>query len=301
MQRLSLPLQGIIWIIVTGFISVCIYGVALELNKHFSYHPFQIVLFYNVTGLIFYLPAILRRHVTLKTTQTKRYLLRGVLEFAGFSLSITGLTMLTMPVHTALSFTSPLFGSLAAVLFLRETTNIHRWISLLIGFLGVIMVSRPTGEILGGDISILYVLAGAVCFALCGVTIKKLTSTEPNARVAIYMMLVTAIVSLPFALSKWTPLRLEVLPYLLALGAMVATVQWTVSQAYSKTAMTILLPFSFLNLVWSSMIAYFVFSQVVDRMTIIGALVILGAAMYSIRHAGGLNMRATARVAAGSS
>jgi drug/metabolite transporter (DMT)-like permease len=299
MQRLPLPLQGIIWMIVTGFLAVCIYAMALQLHRHFGYHPFQIVFFYNVAGLVFYLPFVLRRHISLKTTQPKLFLTRGLLEFMGFSLSITGLTMLPMPVHTSLSFTSPLFGSLAAVLLLREVNNIHRWISLLIGFVGVLIVSRP--GVTSFDVPALFVLAGALCFAFCGVTIKKLTATEPMGRIAFYMMLVTACVALPFALSEWKEPTREVLPYLLVLGVMVAMVQFTVSLAYSKADMTVILPFNFLNLVWSSLLAYFLFDQMVDSWTILGGTVILGAAVYGIRYAGRVNMDAPTRVAAGSS
>lgn len=299
MHRLPLQLQGITWMIITGFLAVCIYGMALYLNKHFSYHPFQIVFFYNLAGLMFYLPGLARRHLSLKTTQARLYLTRGILEFCGFSLSITGLTMLPMPVHTSLSFTSPLFGSLAAVLLLREPNSVHRWISLGIGFIGVLIVSRP--GVMSFDVAALYVLGGALSFAFCGVTIKKLTATEPSGRIAFYMMLVTACVSFPFALMKWVPLSASVIPYLLALGLMVATVQYTVSLAYSKADVTVILPFNFLNLLWSSAIAFLFFGQIVDSWTVLGGLVILSAAFYGLRYAGRVNMLATARVAAGGS
>ncbi|MBY0355598.1 MAG: DMT family transporter [Rickettsiales bacterium] len=299
MSRLALPLQGILWMILTGFLCVCIYGMALHLSRAFGFHAFQIIFFYNFAGLLFYLPSLLRRRLSLKTQQFPLFATRGVLEFCAFSLSITGLTMLPLPVHTALSFTSPLFGSLAAVLLLREPNSLHRWISLLIGFIGVLIVSRP--GLTSFEIPALYVLAGAVCFAFCGITIKRLTATEPSTRIAFYMMLLTAIISLPFAVWKWHPLTLAVLPYLLALGAMVAAVQFTVSLAYSKADVTVILPFNFLNIVWSSAIAYIVFRQLVDGWTVLGALVIVGAAAYGIRYAGRGTMASAARASAGSS
>ena len=299
MHRLPLPLQGITWMIITGFLAVCIYGMALYLNKQFGYHPFQIIFFYNLAGLTFYLPGLIRRHISLKTKQTRLFVIRGILEFCAFSFSITGLTMLPMPVHTSLSFTSPLFGSLAAVLLLREPNNLHRWISLLIGFVGVLIVSRP--GMMSFDVPALFVLCGSMCFALCGVTIKKLTATEPAGRIAFYMMLVTACVSLPFALSRWSPITLEALPFLLALGVMVATVQYTVSLAFSKADVTVILPFNFLNLLWSSAIAYVFFGQLVDSWTILGGFVILAAAFYGLRFAGRSSIIAATRVAAGSS
>jgi drug/metabolite transporter (DMT)-like permease len=302
MQRLPLPVQGILWMIITGFLAVCIYGMALHLNKHFGFHPFQIVFFYNLTGLLFYLPSVWRRHIHLGTTKHRLFLLRGVLEFMGFSLSITGLTMLPMPVHTSLSFISPLFGSLAAVLILREQNNMHRWVSLLIGFAGVLIVSRPGAA--SADIPLEYVgcvLLAALSFAFCGITIKKLTATEPTGRIAFYMMLVTAIIAAPFAFQVWKPVDMQALPFLLALGGMVAAVQFTVSLAYSKADVTVILPFNFMNLVWSSLIAYFVFGQMVDGWTILGGFIIVVAAVYGLRYAGRTNISATSRAAVGGS
>jgi drug/metabolite transporter (DMT)-like permease len=302
MRRLPLPIQGILWMIITGFLAVCIYGMALHLHRAFGFHPFQIVFFYCLTGLMFYLPSLWRRHLSLKTSQPKLFLLRGILEFTGFSLSITGLTMLPMPVHTSLSFTSPLFGSLAAVLLLREPNNIHRWISLLIGFCGVLIISRPGSQ--AAHIPLEYVgcvLLAALSFAFCGITIKKLTATEPNGRIAFFMMVMTAFVASPFAYGVWQPVTESAIPYLLAMGAMVAAVQFTVSLAYSKADVTVILPFNFLNLVWSSLIAFFIFDQVVDGWTFIGGLIIVGAAVYGIRYAGRTNVSATSRAAAGGS
>jgi len=281
MVKASQNLQGIAWMVLTGFLIVSIYTIVRYLSPDF--HPFQLVFFYDSIGLAMYLPFILRKHLNVKTERTRLYLLRAVLEFCGFSLSFYGLRLLPLPVHTALSFTSPLFGAIAAVILLREPNHSHRWIALLMGFAGVLVITRPgLTDFAGGGI---VMVGAATCFSICMICIKKLTRTEPSARIAFYMLGFTSLISLPFAVSVWQWPELRHLPYLLLLGILVAMVQFSVSQAFSKTHVTVVTPFFYINLLWSSMYAYLVFNEVVSVWTLAGGAIILMATFYATHHA----------------
>ncbi len=281
MSRSAQNLEAIAWMILTGFVAVSINVIARYLSSDF--HPFQLVFFYNAVGLMIYMPFVLRSHITVKTARLRLYSLRAVMEFIGFSLVFYGLTLMPLPVHTALGFTSPLFGTIAAVMFLKEENNPHRWLALIAGFAGVLIVTRPWTTDFGMSGGIM--LVAALCFSVCMVCIKKLTATEPSGRVAFYMMALTAIISLPFAVSVWKWPSLHHLPYIMLMGALVAVVQFTVSQAFSKAHVSVVAPFFFLNLVWSSIYAYYIFDEVVQAWTIVGGGVILKATLYAIHHA----------------
>jgi drug/metabolite transporter (DMT)-like permease len=296
MSRLPLQLQGIIWMITTGFLAVTINTLARYLSTEFGYHPFQIVFFYSLLGLLFYMPALMKKHIAIRTSRMKLYWLRSVFEFGGFSLAFLAVTILPLPMHTALSFTTPLFGSVAAIIFLREESSLHRWLALAMGFSGVLIVAQPgSGEM---NSAALLMLGAAMCFAICGISIKKLTHTEPGRRIAFYMLALTAVIALPFAIAVWQMPVFAHIPYLLALGALVAMVQFTVSLAFSKAEVTIILPCFFLNLIWSSIYAYFLFDEMIDNATIIGAAVIIGATMYNAYNARRVGMIAATEKAA---
>lgn len=126
-----------------------------------------------------------------------------------------------------------------------------------------------------------YMLGGAILFALCGVCIKILTRTEPNIRITFNMMLMTAIVAAPFALWKWQPIPSEAWSILLLLGLLVAGVQYAVAQAFSKGDLTLILPFFFLNLVWSAVFGWLFFEEMLQPNTVYGAAVIMGASFYA--------------------
>lgn len=274
-------LQAIGWILVTGFLTISIITLGKFLSEPpNSFHAFQVVFFYNALALIFFLPTFLKRGFTLKTARTRLYASRAMLEFTAFSLTFYGVSHLALPVHTAISFIAPLMGSVTAVLILKEKNYMYRWLALCIGFAGVLMVSRPWRA--GFDLlPVAAMIGAALCFAFCDVCIKRLTKTEPSSRVAFYMVSMTAAIALPFALWKWKMPEVSHIPWLFLLGLMVALVQYAVSKAFSKGDVTLILPFFFFNIVWSSLFAYFLFGEKLDQPTAMGAAVIIGATLYA--------------------
>ncbi len=280
-KNLSQSTKAMLWMMLTGFLSVSIYTLARKLGGYF--HPTQTVFFYNLLGACCYLPWIVTGHLHLKTAQTKLFGLRALLEFSAFSLSFTAITQMPFPVHATLEFTSPLFGSLLAVFVLKERNHVRRWIALLCGFVGVLIVTRPwTSEF---PVASLYVLAAAMLFAGCGMCIKKLTETEPSSRIAFYMLSLTALCASPFALHFWKMPLPEHVPLLVMFGVLVAAVQFTVARAFASAPVTLILPFFFLNLLWASLYAFFLFGEMVSVWTILGGLFIVGGAAYAAIHA----------------
>lgn len=274
-------LQAIAWMLLTGFLTISIITLGKFLSEPpHSFHAFQVVFFYNALALVFFVPIFLHKRISLRTTRHRLYLTRAVLEFLAFSLTFYGVTHLMLPVHTAISFIAPLMGSVTAVLILREKNYLYRWLALFLGFSGVLVVSRPWQA----DFDMLPVLAmlgAALCFAFCDVCIKRLTKTEPAPRIAFYMVSMTAAIALPFALTVWKMPEQVHIPWLLLLGLMVAGVQFAVSKAFSKGDVTLILPFFFFNIVWSSLYAYFLFGEKINQPTMIGAGIIISATLYA--------------------
>lgn len=275
--NLSQHYKAMLWMMLTGFLSVSIYTLARKLGGHF--HPTQTVFFYNALGALCYVPFVFTKSLSIKTERFSLYFARSMLEFTAFSLSFAAITQMPFPIHATLEFTSPLFGSLLAVYVLKERNHIHRWVALACGFIGVLLVTRPwTAEF---PVASLLVLFAAVLFAGCGMCIKKLTHTEPPARIAFYMLTLTALIALPFAIYHWKMPLPEHIPLLLLFGALVAAVQFTVARAFASAPVTLILPFFFLNLVWASLYAFFLFDEMISVWTVIGAVFIVGGAAYA--------------------
>lgn len=279
---MSRNVQAIIWIMLTGFLSVTIYMLARQLGARF--HPTQVVFFYSFVGMVCFLPVILMKRISLRTEQGAMYAVRAVLEFSAFSLSFAAIAYLPLSVHSALAFTSPLFGCLLAVIVLKEPLRVHSVVALVAGFLGVLIITRP--DAYGVSSAALWVLVSSFLFAFCSMCIKSLTKTESSECIAFYMLFGTTLVAAPIAFShEWKASVMEHLPMIGLLGLLVAGVQFTVAQAFSKAAVTLILPFFFLNLLWSSLYGYFIFDEIVSGWTVLGAAFIIGGAIYAAYHA----------------
>lgn len=268
----------------TAFFGAIIMSVMRLLSEDFF--SFQLVFFYNATAFICMIPWVISVGINgLKTTRFKLYSIRSLLEMMGWSMAFYAITLLPLPVYASLNFMTPLLMSTAAVMLLKEQTSRYTWTAMLLGFVGVLIIIRPTPSehinLLGAGLMLLT----ASCFSLCGIIIRRILDTDPNQRIVFYMLLLTSLFSLPFALLDWHNPELQHVPWLSLLGVSVYAQQYSVTMAFSKAKLTTVLPFTFTHLIFVSIIAYFAFDELVDIWTIIGAIVILRGALYAVRHA----------------
>jgi drug/metabolite transporter (DMT)-like permease len=265
--------QGIIWFCIAGFLSVVINLNMRYLNQTFGYHPFQLVFSYSLLGAALYLPAIMKGRMSFATTRAKLYNIRALLEIGGFVFMFFALSQIPFAVLVSITFTTPLIGTIFAVYMLGENMNAQKIIGLVVGFVGIIVVSNP----FGAKFSMAYLLPvlAACCFAMCGVLIRIMSRTEPPTRIAARTLAMMALFSLPLALTEMRLPDANHLPYFLAIAGLVALVQFAVGNALQKIELTVAHPFMFLNLIWSSSFAWLLFDEKIDIITIFGAIIII--------------------------
>jgi len=247
-------------------------------------HAFQILFCYSAIATLCMLPwAIRQGRKGLTTHRWKHYSMRAGLEYVAYMLTLTSLGYLggefTLPMHTALNFITPLLATVVTIFVLREKSYTHTWISLAVGFLGVLLITRP--GFIPASPGVLYVLGAALCFSFCGVVIKLLCSTESPMKIAFFMLVMTTILAAPLGLAKWQAPTPENWFWLALIGLLTYAVQVLVGKAISKVPYMVIIPLNFVQLVFSTILGYFIFTQVVDRWTMIGAVVILGGTIYN--------------------
>jgi drug/metabolite transporter (DMT)-like permease len=247
-------------------------------------HAFQIMLCYSAIATICMLPWAFKQGMKgLKTTRLKTYSARGILEYGAFTLSFFSLGFLgenfTLPMHTALNFITPIFATLATILILKEKGHAHTWIALLIGMVGVLLITRPGMVPLSPGV--LYVLGAALGFSLCGVTIKLLCATESSKHIAFYMLAMVTVLSLPLGLSHWVNPGADGWFWLVLIGVVAYLQQVYVAKAISKVPFMVLIPINFVSLVFSTIFGYLVYTQQLDIWTLGGALLILAGTIYN--------------------
>ena len=261
--------------------SAIIIGIVRHISG--SFHTLQIVALYNLFGLLCFAPYLVRKGIkSLKPTNSKLLWVRAVLEFISFSLSFYALTQIPLPMHTALLFVTPIFGTIVAVLLLGERPSATTFACVASGFIGVLIITRPGIEAI--NIGIVFALLAAMGFALCGNVIKILTRTESSGGIAFYMLAMSTLISLPFGIYHWSmPTDVQWL-WLAAIGFLGYSQQIAIAAALSKVPYTTVIPLNFAQLVFVSIIAYVCYNELVDAWTVSGAAIIIIGTLYNAYH-----------------
>ncbi|URK16971.1 DMT family transporter [Thalassospira sp. GO-4] len=242
-------------------------------------HPYQAVFLRFAFGLLLMVPMVMKAGVaTLVTRRLPLFGVRGVLSAAEMCLWFMAVLYLPLAEATTLNFTVPLFGTILAALVLRETVRIHRWLAVVIGFVGVGLIIQPGTDAM--QPASLFPIAAAMCMACAGMITKQLVSTESTTSLLFYLMVITTPVSLIPALFVWQT------PSWTAIGLMaVAALMMNVMQICNVKALQLadysfFVGFSYLRLPIIAILALILFGEVPDIWIIPGGAMIIGAAIY---------------------
>jgi drug/metabolite transporter (DMT)-like permease len=241
--------------------------------------PFQIAFFRNVFGLAFLVPLLMRsRFAVLRTQKIGLHALRGVVNIGAMLMFFTALSISPLAKVTALSFTAPIFMAVLAVLVLGERFRMYRWLAILLGFAGMLIILRP--GIVAIDTGALLVTGAAALWAVAMILIKIMSRTESSLTIVAYMGIFLGLFSIFPALWVWQPFGLNTLGWLVLIGLFGTIAQMTLSQALKETDPTALMPFDFLKLIWTALIGAWFFAEIPDVYTWIGAAVIFASGLF---------------------
>ena len=171
-------------------------------------HPFVIAFYRNLFGLLAVLPLVYR--IGLSGMKTNRPLLNLVRSVSGIIAILTwfyGLSTVPTAEATALSFTAAIFAALAAFVFLGEKMRMRRWLAIVGGFVGVLMVLQPNFE--NFNPNMFFVLVSCVFWGLSVTIVKSLTRTDSSTSIVAWMAVLLTCMSLPPALLYWQWPRFE--------------------------------------------------------------------------------------------
>ena len=254
--------------------------MALAIRYATAYVPTQEVAFFrNAFGLVALLPMLLRPgRAPLKTQQLPRYFLRSAIGLGSMLCAFWALGHLPMAQAVSLSYSTPLFVTIAAVLWLGETVRVRRWAAVIIGFIGVLVIVRPgTGSFSAGS---LMAVAAAVLSSVVAIQIKQLTRVDSADTVVFYTYVFWVPLSLVPALFVWQWPTGIAWVWLALTGVMGTLGQLLWTRALRLGEVSALTPISFMQLPLVSVMAWLLFGEALDRWTVIGALIILGSNAY---------------------
>jgi drug/metabolite transporter (DMT)-like permease len=252
---------------------------ARELSADLS--TFEILFFRSFVGLLILLPFVLRnRGAGLRTRRPGLQLLRNVLHFGGQYGWVAAIAVLPLAEAFALEFTMPIWATLLAVLALGERMTSPRYIAVVGGFVGVLVILRP--GFAAFNPAVLYMLAAALCFASAVVITKVLIRSDSPLTIIFYMSVIQLPLGLLPALFDWTPPTLAHVPWFIIVGLGALTAHFCLARALNLVDATIVLPIDFLRLPLIAFIGAAFYDEPLVIWVIVGAAIIFGANYFMV-------------------
>ena len=280
-ESLSDPVAGVFWVTIS---MALLAGLAAFSRAAINagLHPFEVVFLRNLFAVVMLLPLLAWRGWSLaKSEQLGLYGWRVAISLFSMLAWFYAIALIPIGEVTAISFLSPLFGTLGAIFLLGERVRIRRWTALLVGFMGAMIILRPAGATLG--LGQLCALLSAMSMGLTAILIKQLTAGDDPDKIVFLTNALLLPLSLVPALFVWTWPTAEVLPALLGMGVCAVLGHVALVRGYAATDASLAMTFEFSRLPFVVVIAYLAFGETIDVWTWIGALIIFASAVYITR------------------
>ncbi len=270
--KLSDNSQGIFYIIGSCFLVSFLVGIVRYLSAF--YDPSFIVMVRNIFALAILTPYIYKNYRNIFTqNKLKINILRASSGFLSMTMWFYAVSMIPIADAVSISFIVPSLTTIFAIIFLKEKINIKNWISIIIGFIGVLIIIRPGFKEF--NIAYLLMIASACCWSISNILTKILSASQKPINVVAYLTTIMTILSIPFGSFYIQPLTVEAIFLLISMAIISNLSYFLLSKSYSKADLSIVQPFDFARLIFSALIGYFIFDEKLDLLTAIGSLIIL--------------------------
>ena len=244
-----------------------------------SMNPVQAGFIRYAFGLVMVLPLLSRAGVlSLHSKRIGFHALRGLAHGCGVMLWFFAMSRIPIAEVTALGFTAPVFTTLGAALFLRERLRSFRVIAMLAGFAGALLILRPGFREI--DIGALAQVAAAPLFACSFLMAKSATRTASSTMIVVMLSVFCTLTLVLPALAVWRTPTLEELGLLFTTAVLATAGHYCMTRAFKAAEVSAVQPFTFLQLVWATLLGLVLFDEHLDLWIALGGALIVTAATW---------------------
>jgi drug/metabolite transporter (DMT)-like permease len=276
--RADHPLRGIGLIVASTVFLACSDALAKYLSL--TLPSIEIAWIRFLVFFIIVIPIMARRSPDVfRSTRPGLQVLRGIGLVASSLFFISGLRFLPIAEASATSFIAPLFVTALSIVLLGERVGVRRWAATLVGLAGVMIVVRPGTSAFHP--AALFPILSALGWACTLIITRMIAGMDRTITTMVYsaitgICLLSAAVPFVWVVPSWRDIFLGV-----CIGIASTAGQWIVVLAFRYADASVLAPFSYSQLVWATIFGFFVFSEIPDIWTIVGAAVIIGSGIYT--------------------
>jgi drug/metabolite transporter (DMT)-like permease len=274
LDRPQHPLRGVVLFLAAVFLFAALDATAKYMNAFFAV-PLLVwarYLVHFVIMLVFMAPGMGREIIVTSRPWLMSF---RALMLVGVTL-LAQLALKTLPLAetTALVFITPLLVALLAGPLLGEQVRRSTWLITLVGFAGVLLIARPGGALFGAGVA--YALGAALCYAIYQILTRKLAATEHPNRLLFYTALIGTLsmsLTLPAYWDGQIPTPTQGL-LIVSLGLYGGIGHFMLIRAFREAPASTLSPLLYIQLIWATLLGWWVFDQLPDLLAIVGMLII---------------------------
>jgi drug/metabolite transporter (DMT)-like permease len=205
--------------------------------------------------------------------------MRGVALLSSSLFFISGLRFLPIAEASATGFIAPLFVTALSIAFLGEKVGVRRWLATITGLIGVLIILRPGSSAFHP--AAFFPIVSALAWACTLIMTRMMSGKERAITTMTYsaitgVCILSALVPLVWVTPSWHDILFGIF-----IGVASTAGQWIVVLAFRYADASVLAPFSYTQLVWVSILGFFVFGEIPDIWTITGAAVIVASGLYT--------------------
>ena len=266
------------------FMSICAFSMMDLIVKWSDNYPVGEVLFFRGFCGLFPLFFFIPKEKYLNFYKTKRPFLHikrclsGLIAIVAIFIALRKLPLATV---TSISFAAPIFTTILSIFLLNEKVGFYRWLAVLMGFIGILIISEPGFN----SMNIYYVYPIVFCLGLSyvAITIKQLSSTEPVWLISFYFSLSIMIMSLFTITNGWIFPNIIDLSLLSLLGILGGLANLWLTQSYKLSDVSLVTPLKYLGLIFAIFFGYIFWSEIPTSKTLIGSALVITSSIIIFR------------------
>ena len=235
----------------------------------------QILFFRGFFGIIFYFFIIPRNrlHNFYLTKRPGLHSLRCVAGLIAIVAIFIALRKLPLATVVSISFAAPIFTTIFSIFLLSEKVGIYRWLAVLVGFIGILIITEPGIS----ELNIYYIFPIIFCLGLSyvAITLRQLSSTEPVWLISLFFSIAITLLSfltIPFG---WVMPSFNHFVILSLIGIFGGVSNLWLSQSYKYSEVSLVTPLKYLTLVFAIIFGYFIWGEIPTIKTLAGAFLVI--------------------------
>ena len=266
------------------FLSVCAFSLMDLIVKWSENYPVGEVLFFRgcfgIIPLLFLIPKD-RYSDFYKTTKPFLHFKRCIAGLIAIVAIFIALRKLPLATVTSISFAAPIFTTILSIFLLNEKVGLYRWIAVIVGFVGILIISEPGFSSL--NIYYFYPIIFCLGLSYVAIAIRKLSSSEPVWLISFYFSLSIMIISFFTIPQGWVMPSFKDLFLLSSIGILGGLANLWLTQSYKFSEVSLVTPLKYLGLLFAIFFGFIIWNEIPTFKTLIGSFLVIASSLIIFR------------------